>query len=146
MRGSIYRTVVTKDEVSWHIIVTPDLWCCVPPTPLLPAPALQRHRGRGRRTAPGQSETDGGAHSDYNDAPQSPGHAGCQALPAVSLHCPQESVTAPVGTELRHHAAWPKGPGMGMKIRELRIKKTEKFRREVNLLDFNKMKSLTSSK
>lgn len=92
VRGSIYRTVVTEDEVSWHIIVTPDLWSRVPPTARLPSPALPRHGG----TAPGQPETDGGAHSDHNDAPQSPAHVGCQALPALpSSQCPQESVTIP---------------------------------------------------
>lgn len=147
VRGSIYRTVVTEDEVSWHIIVTPDLWWLVPPTPRLPAPALPRLRG----TAPGQPETDGGAHTGHHDAAQSPGHAGCQALPAVSL-CPQESVTVPLGIQLLHHAAWPQSSRLGMKIcEEWRQNKVKKMGVEWIIFTeypkkIYKLKSLTSSK
>ena len=59
-----------------------------------------------------EQESDGGGDGDYNDATQSPAHSGCQALPAVLLHCPQEWVSAQA-----NNTSQSQTPGMGMKIR-----------------------------
>ena len=59
-----------------------------------------------------EQESDGGGDGDYNDATQSPAHSGCQALPAVLLHCPQEWVSAQPNNTPQSQT-----PGMGMKIR-----------------------------